>query len=85
MVWPRPQSAVWEGRTGSWFPAKTVNVLRGCASKQDEETIALFLVLRERPQLERGSGEDGEGEDSKSCLQVGKSGFLAASVRKLKP
>ena len=31
--------------------------------------------------MERDSGEEGEGEASKSCLQVGQLRFLVASVR----
>lgn len=35
--------------------------------------------------METDSGEEGEGEASKSRLQVGQSGFLVASVRKSNP
>lgn len=54
-------------------------------AKQNEEAIALSHALLERPRLERGSGEEEEGEGSKSCFQVGKLGFLGASVRKPNP
>lgn len=35
--------------------------------------------------MERDSGEEGEGEASKSRSKVGQSGFLVASVRKSNP
>lgn len=72
---------VQQGCVGEW---------RGCVSlSRAKETIALFHTLLEGPQLEWGLGEDREGVISgrpqKSCLRVGKLGFLAGPCQKIKP